>query len=165
VNNENVGLCASYVGEQKFRMGLAVYVCLDKNNLNDFYRETYQNLALVFLNPGNTAIFDAEASALEAEGRYADAADYFTSLSFFYKDRADFRYHAGLSYEAAGDVQKAASYYWQVVNLFPEYENAEDCRARYLRLKGVTEVPGLPEGTDIAAETKAPVYEDFLPDA
>jgi len=163
-NNENVGLCATYNGAFRYAQAIDVFIRIDKNNLNDFYRDTYLALAEAFMNPYNLGIYTAEAAALESEGSYADAAFYYKTLALLFKHRADLRYHAGLCYEKNGETELAANYYWQVVNLFPGDENASDSRARYTALKGVSEVPGLPEGTDKEAETREPSYEDFLPD-
>jgi len=163
VNNESVGLCAYYTGNSQFAEGLEVFLRIDKDNLNDTYRETYLALAELYLNSANVETFVALVSNMEAEGKYDEAAAFFKSLSMMYKDRADFRYHAGLCYEAAGDTRTASNYYWQVAMLFPSDGNAADCTARYLSLRNVSELPPLPEGTNISDETRAPAYEDFLP--
>ncbi|MBP5224577.1 MAG: hypothetical protein J6Z38_03235 [Lachnospiraceae bacterium] len=127
----------------------------------DSVQEHYRNLAALISSGICVEKYTAKIETYTNEGRIEEAARLYDQLSLIHPEEVLYRFNAGLAYEAAGNAEEAVNRYWQVVNLFPETNEAAESEARYLSMTGEQEVQGLPADVDAAAET-APVDIEAL---
>ncbi len=138
---------------------IAHFFAIDPSQVSEGNKEHYTNIARTVT--GTYDMMMRDAKALADEGSYERAAAFYDAAAYVFKDRAAPVLEAGICYEAAGDRLRAADRYWLVYNVYPDQEEAVRAADRYKSLTGEESIPGLPEGTDIAA-LRRPITFDYL---
>lgn len=130
--------------------------------LSDSSVQHYYNLAHLMVSGLCVDKLHTKIDSYTGEGKIEEAAKLYDQLSMIHPEEVIYRFNAGLAYENAGLTEEAANRYWQVVNLFPASNEAVESETRYISLTGEADVQGLPEGTDVQAETAAVDIEALL---
>ena len=162
-NQEAVNECVNYYNvEENLPETIRTFFTINPELLSDSSKVNYSNLCIIVTDLGFLNRTVEQVETFRTEGDMLSVAEGYDAISLAHPEEPSYRYEAAKAYEAAGETDTAANRYWQVVNLFPEYENAEECSLKYMELKGTESVPGLPEGTDAAALTAPVTLEDLL---
>lgn len=164
VNQETVAKLVAAVQptpKPDFCTALKLFVTVNPTMLSDTNKEHFKNIATILFDQLHYNTMVREADAYYQGEMYDKAAEYYDAISQLHPEAANYRMMAGLCYEQLGMRDKAIERFWQGAVLHPGTSKGEECRSRYLRLTGFSEVPPVPEGTDIEALT-APITKEAI---
>ena len=161
-NNEAVVVDGSINNAEDRARFIRTFFTIDPNELSDANLVLYDVIAKVLCHQPNRESYIAEAEAWLAGGDASKAADVMDAMTYLMPENADVRIRAAQLYEAAGDKDKAANFYWQYYWLFGDREDHNEAGERYKILKGKTTIDPWPESIDPAKITRPVVYEELM---